>query len=211
MSSPLSSLPWSLSLSLWQEFALLALGLLSLGYAVLFRVWAAEALVADGVFALAVAALVAAIAFPAVFDGPGARIVEWSPLPKTLEDADQRAVDLASLPGRLIDRVLERIGFAGDEEPPADPVTGAEVLEAQEPGWLSAHVRPSVDGLVALLLRVATATTASLVLLVALLLRLTTTLARRLRRIGERLAALEAANASRTPGADAIVEDGEPA
>ncbi|MEM9177490.1 MAG: hypothetical protein AAGC67_19920 [Myxococcota bacterium] len=207
MSSPLS-----LSFSPWQEAALVGLGLISLCYAVVFRVWSAEALSADAVFALAVAALVTAVAIPSVFDAAGARIVEWSPLPEALGEADTRAAELAALPGRLIDGALERLGFGPDEveaTPSGTPAPdGAERRETgpeAEPGWLSERIRPSVDGLVALLLRVATATTASLVLLLALVLRVTLGLVRRLRRVGERLAALEAAHTASTasPGPDA--------
>lgn len=200
MSPPLS-LSLSLSLSLWQEIALTALGLLSLSYALLFRVWSGHALGADGVFALAIAALVAAVAVPSVFDTAGSHIVEWSPLPEALGEADARAAELAALPGRLIDGALERLGFAPDaEEAPETEVGGPPgaapaAVEAVEAGWLTARVRPSVDGLVALLLRLATAAIATLVLVLALLLRVVISLARRLRRIGDRLAALETSRA----------------
>lgn len=178
-------------LSLWQEFALIALSLIALSYAVLFRFWSFEALAPDATFAVALGLLVAAIAFPTIFDAAGARIVEWSPLPRTLREADERAAELADLPRRLIDGLRERIGF--DREAEAPPAEDA-VIEPKtgETGWLSTHVRPSVDGLVALLLRIATATMGGLVLLLALLLRILTGLARRLRRIGGRLEALEA-------------------
>ena len=59
-----------------------------------------------------------------------------------------------------------------------------------------------VDSLVALLVRIATGTTASLVAVLALLLRIVTGLSRRLRRITERLEALEGAKAS-DPSAEA--------
>ncbi len=194
----------STPLAPWQELALVALSLLSLFYLVAFRVWSGNALVADGVFGLAIAALVTTVAMPSVFDVAGARVVEWSPLPEALAEADARAADLAALPGRLIDGALVRLGFGGDdEEVPEDAVAGAvevvvasgvpaETSEDAEDGWLTTQVRPSVDGLVALILRVATAGAAVLVLLLALLLRIVLGLARRLRRIGQRLTALEA-------------------
>ena len=185
----------SSQLSVWQEFALIALALFALSYAVLFRIWSFEALASDLVFSAALALLVAAIAFPTVFDKAGARIVEWSPLPRTLGEADERAADLAALPGRLIDGLLERIGFDRDVEAPSEEATAIEA-KTGETGWLSTHVRPSVDGLVALLLRIATATIGGLVLVLALLLRIVTGLVRRLRRIGERLEALEASRRS---------------
>ncbi|MGB0620221.1 MAG: hypothetical protein ACPGVZ_12230 [Myxococcota bacterium] len=186
-------------LSLWQELALLILGLLAVCYALLFRIWQTQALVADGVFALAIAALVLVIAVPSSFDLAGVRLVEWSPLPEALGQADERAAALAALPGRLIDSALARIGFEPDEEETgATPEAHMEAIARDAPaqGWLSEQVRPSVDGLVALLVRIATGTTASLVAVLALLLRIVTGLSRRLRRITERLEALEDAEAS---------------
>lgn len=186
-------------LSLWQELALLSLGLLALCYALLFRVWQTQALVADGVFALAIAALVLVVAVPSSFDLAGVRLVEWSPLPEALGQADERAAALAALPDRLIDSALARIGFDPDEEETrATPEAHMEAIATPPPaqGWLSAQVRPSVDGLIALLVRIATGTTASLVAVLALLLRIVTSLSRRLRRITERLEALEGAEAS---------------
>ena len=153
-------------LSLWQELALLILGLLALCYALLFRIWQTQALVADGVFALAIAALVLVVAVPSSFDLAGVRLVEGSPLPEALGHADERAAALAALPGRLIDSALARIGFEPDEEEMgATPEAHVEAIARDAPakGWLSEQVRPSVDGLVALLVRIATGTTASLV------------------------------------------------
>ena len=69
-------------LSLWQELALLILGLLALCYVLLFRIWQTQALVADGVFVLAITALVLVVAVPSSFDLAGVRLVEWSPLPR---------------------------------------------------------------------------------------------------------------------------------
>ena len=201
-------------LSLWQELALLALGTLSLSYALLFRVWHAQALVADGVFALAVAILFCAIATPTLFEGAGARIVAWSPLPQALGEADERAAALAALPGRLIDSALERLGFDPDdtdETNSADETSAGTDAPTAEAGWLTRQVRPSVDGLVALLVRVATGTTATLILVLALLLRITTGLARRLRRIGERLEALETANEELEAPRDRALREVEPA
>ncbi|MBB83296.1 MAG: hypothetical protein CL931_05730 [Deltaproteobacteria bacterium] len=195
----------SSSLSLWQEIALLILGLLALCYALLFRIWQTQALVADGVFVLAITALVLVVAVPSSFDLAGERLVEWSPLPEALGQADERAAALAALPGGLIDSALARIGFDPDEEETgATPETHVEAIETDAPaqGWLSEQVRPSVDSLVALLVRIATGTTASLVAVLALLLRIVTGLSRRLRRITERLEALEGAKAS-NPSAEA--------
>lgn len=188
-------------LSLWQEFALVGLAVVSFFYAGVFRVWSGRGIGADGVFALAIAALVTVVTVPSVFDTAGARIVEWSPLPEALDAADARTAELAALPGRLIEGALERLGFGPKEAPDRDDVEAAPGAAAPdapdgEMGWLNSQVRPSVEGLVALLVRVASAAMATLVLLVAILLRVVTGLARRLRRIGERLEALEASKAS---------------
>ena len=192
-------------LSLWQEFALVGLAVVSFFYALVFRVWSGRGLAADAVFALAIAALVTVVIVPSVFDTAGAHIVEWSPLPEALDAADARTAELAALPGRLIDGALERLGFGSEtEQGSADEIeqapaeAGPDVPDA-ETGWLAAQVRPSVEGLVALLVRVATAAVAALVLLLAILLRIVTGLARRLRRIGERLEALEASKAREAP------------
>ncbi len=204
-------------LSFWQEFALVALGVVSFFYALVFRVWSGNGLAADGVFALAIAALVTVVSVPSAFDTAGAHVVEWSPLPKALAEADARTAELAALPGRLIDGALERLGLGPDPgEEPADGVeeeAGATAAggPAPETGWLAARVRPSVDGLVALLLRVAAAALASLVLLLAVLLRIVTSLARRLRRIGERLEALETSSIADADGPQGEAQEIEPA
>jgi hypothetical protein len=189
-------------LSLWQEFALVGLAVVSFFHALVFRVWSGRGIGADGVFALAIAALVTVVTVPSVFDTAGARIVEWSPLPEALDAADARTAELAALPGRLIEGALERLGFGPDTEdaPEVDveeaPGSASPDAPDGETGWLAAQIRPSVEGLVALLVRVATAAMATLVLLLAILLRIVTGLARRLRRIGERLEALEASTSS---------------
>lgn len=195
-------------LSLWQEFALVALAVVSFFYAGVFRVWSSRGLGADSVFAVAIAALVTVVTVPSAFDEAGAHIVEWSPLPEALDAADARAAELAALPSRLIERAFERLGFEPEEAPDSDNVEAAPSAAAPhapdgETGWLTSQVRPSIEGLVALLVRVASAAIATLALLLATLLRVVTGLARRLRRIGERLEALEASKASQ---AEAVPE-----
>lgn len=190
-------------LSLWQEFALAALGTLSLLYVLVFRVWTAEALGADLVFALAVAAAVATVAVPSLFDAGARQVVAFSPLPSALEEADARALALADLPGRLIDSALARLGFDSDEDDGTgatdDTSTGIIASESADMatdaafGPLSAHIRPSVEGLVALLLRVAAGAITMLTLALAILLRAVRGLARRLRRTRDRLDRLEVA------------------
>ena len=194
-------------LTLWQEFALVALTVVSFLYAGVFRVWSGRGLGADSVFAVAIAALVTVVTVPSVFDKAGAQIVEWSPLPEALDAADARTAELAALPSRLIEGALERLGFGPKAPPGSDDVeaaSGASPPDAPdvayvpggETGWLTSQVRPSVEGLVALLVRVASAAMATLFLLLAILLRVVTGLARRLRQIGDRLEALEASKAS---------------
>lgn len=190
-------------LSLWQEFALAALGTLTLLYVLVFRVWTAEALAADLVFGLAVAAAVATVAVPSLFDAGARQVVAWSPLPSALEEADTRALALAELPGRLIDGALARLGFDSNEDDGAgaavDTDTGivagesADIPTDAASGPLSAHIRPSVEGLVALLLRVAAGAITMLTLALAMLLRAVRGLARRLRHTSDRLDRLEAA------------------
>ncbi len=193
------SSPWSL----WQEFALAALGTLSLLYVLVFRVWTAEALGADGVFVLAVAAAVATVAAPGLFDTGARQVVAWSPLPAALEEADARTRALAELPSRLIDGALARLGFDSDEDGATDDTDAeavasesADVATDADTGPLSTHIRPSVEGLVALLLRVAAGAIAMLTLALAFLLRAVRGLARRLRRTSDRLDRLEAALAT---------------
>lgn len=229
-------------LSLWQELAFACLGLLSLAYGLFFRVWSGEGLGSDLLFALAVAAAATSVGFPSVFETSAHRVVEWSPLPDALAEADARAAALAALPRRLMDGALARLGFDLEEDvaeddasgsaedddaggastaparrPPGGPATeavdsssGSEAARAaravdpgpvqeQAAGVFSAHIRPSIEGLVALLMRGGALVASAFAILLAIALRAVTSLARRLRRVTRRLDQLEQSIDPRPP------------
>jgi len=169
-------------LALWQEFLLAGLALLSFVYVFYFQIWIALAVGSDLLFAAALSLAVASVAWPGLFDHVAMRIVDESPLPGALESADARVVELENLPGRLIERALESIGY--------EPEIAPEPLPPPEPGPFEVRVRPAVDALVALGLRTTSFICSTLLLLLALSLRSSTSSARELRKLSARFEAL---------------------
>jgi len=173
-------------LALWQQALLFALALISLVYVFYFQIWVAIAAGSDLIFAGALAIAIASIAVPAVFAHLSAEIIDRSSLPEALISADEKVAAIESLPRELIDRALEKIGY----EPAPDEV----VLPPPEPtpGPFESRIRPSVEALVATVLRAASFFTATVLLLMALALRSSTSTTRVLHALTKRTDALEA-------------------
>jgi len=168
-------------LELWQQVSLFALALISLVYVYYFRIWVALATGSDLLFVAALAVCVASIAIPRVFDEGARRLVDASPLPAALADADTRVADLEALPSRLIDHALEKIGYereVDDEDEVLLPVTA---------GPFESHVRPAVEALVSLVLRAGSFVCSFFLLLMALALRSSTSTARELDKLSTRV------------------------
>ena len=177
-------------LSLWQELLLLGTGLLSLVYVFYFRIWLALAISSDVLFAISVALVVATIATPSVFDGIAHAVVERSPLPSALEDADARVAAFAALPGEMIDAALAKVGL----EPDPEVATDSQGLDGRpmEPGPIVSTLRPPVESLIAVTVRVSTFIGSGFLLLLSLATRASTTTARRLHTLAARVDELEA-------------------
>ena len=177
-------------LSLWQELLLLGTGLLSLVYVFYFRIWLALAISSDVLFAISVALVVATIATPSLFDGIAHAVVERSPLPSALEDADARVAAFAALPGEMIDAALAKVGF----EPDPEVATDSQGLDGRpmEPGPIVSTLRPPVESLIAVTVRVSTFIGSGFLLLLSLATRASTTTARRLHTLAARVDELEA-------------------
>lgn len=177
-------------LSLWQELLLLGTGLLSLVYVFYFRIWLALAISSDVLFAISVALVVATIATPSLFDGIAHAVVERSPLPSALEDADARVAAFAALPGEMIDAALAKVGL----EPDPEVATDAQGLDGRpmEPGPIVSTLRPPVESLIAVTVRVSTFIGSGFLLLLSLATRASTTTARRLHTLDARVDKLEA-------------------
>ena len=177
-------------LSLWQELLLLGTGLLSLVYVFYFRIWLALAISSDVLFAMSVALVVATIATPSLFDGIAHAVVERSPLPSALEDADARVAAFAALPGEMIDAALAKVGF----EPDPEVATDSQELDGgpMEPGPIVSTLRPPVESLIAVTIRVSTFIGSGFLLLLSLATRASTTTARRLHTLAARVDELEA-------------------
>ena len=177
-------------LSLWQELLLLGTGLLSLVYVFYFRIWLALAISSDVLFAISVALVVATIATPSLFDGIAHAVVERSPLPSALEDADARVAAFAALPGEMIDAALAKVGF----EPDPEVATDSQELDGgpMEPGPIVSTLRPPVESLIAVTVRVSTFIGSGFLLLLSLATRASTTTARRLHTLAARVDELEA-------------------
>jgi hypothetical protein len=180
--------------ALWQQIALVALALLSLVYVFYFKIWVALAIASDLLFVSALAVCLASVAAPPLFDGGARFIVDSSPLPEALAEADARVKELETLPSRLIARALEKVGYEPDPEPDVGTAESIDMEPEPQriPGPFESRVRPTVDSLVGGVLRVASGTAAFLLLLLALALRSSTATARELRALGIRLDALEA-------------------
>jgi hypothetical protein len=177
-------------LSLWQELLLLGTGLLSLVYVFYFRIWLALAISSDVLFAMSVALVVATIATPSLFDDIAHAVVERSPLPSALEDADARVAAFAALPGEMIDAALAKVGF----EPDPEVATDSQELDGgpMEPGPIVSTLRPPVESLIAVTIRVSTFIGSGFLLLLSLATRASTTTARRLHTLAARVDELEA-------------------
>ena len=177
-------------LSLWQELLLLGTGLLSLVYVFYFRIWLALAISSDVLFAISVALIVATIATPSLFDDIAHGVVERSPLPSALEDADARVAAFAALPGEMIDAALAKVGF----EPDPEVATDSQELDGKpmEPGPIVSTLRPPVESLIAVTIRVSTFIGSGFLLLLSLATRASTTTARRLHALAARVDELEA-------------------
>ena len=177
-------------LSLWQELLLLGTGLLSLVYVFYFRIWLALAISSDVLFAISVALVVATIATPSLFDGIAHAVVERSPLPSALEDADARVEAFAALPGEMIDAALAKVGL----EPDPEVATDSQGLDGRpmEPGPIVSTLRPPVESLIAVTVRVSTFIGSGFLLLLSLATRASTTTARRLHTLAARVDELEA-------------------
>ena len=177
-------------LSLWQELLLLGTGLLSLVYVFYFRIWLALAISSDVLFAISVALVVATIATPSLFDGIAHAVVERSPLPSALEDADARVAAFAALPGEMIDAALAKVGL----EPDPELATDSQGLDGRpmEPGPIVSTLRPPVESLIAVTVRVSTFIGSGFLLLLSLATRASTTTARRLHTLAARVDELEA-------------------
>ena len=177
-------------LSLWQELLLLGTGLLSLVYVFYFRIWLALAISSDVLFAMSVALVVATIATPSLFDDIAHAVVERSPLPSALEDADARVAAFAALPGEMIDAALAKVGF----EPDPEVATDSQELDLgpMEPGPIVSILRPPVESLIAVTIRVSTFIGSGFLLLLSLATRASTTTARRLHTLAARVDELEA-------------------
>ncbi|HKK50620.1 MAG TPA: hypothetical protein VKA74_03495 [Myxococcota bacterium] len=171
-------------LALWQQALLFGLATIGLLYGLWFRVWAGISMGPDLLFAIALSLSVTSLVHPPLFDAAASRLVERSPVPPALETADRRIADLESLPGRLIDRALEKIGYEREEAivEPLPPL----------PGPFERRVRPALESLLAGVLRTVSFFCATLLLLMALSLRSSTSTRRELRTLRQRLDRLEA-------------------
>lgn len=195
-------------LSLWQELMLLALAGAAAIYVFYFRIWLVVAVGSDLLFGLALAGAVASVVWPDGFDVAAHWVVDRSPLPAALARADAKVAAIAALPSELVDAALARLGYSPDPDPAPEPPTvasgerggartangEANALEAGEdaPGLFVATVRPSIEGLVAVILRGATFVCSGFLLLVALASRASSSTARRLASVAARLERLEA-------------------
>ena len=188
----------TLELSFWQQILLLGLAALSLIYVFYFRIWLAVAIGSDLLFAFALGLTIAAIVSPTPFREAAEAVVDRSPLPAALARADARVAEIEALPQTLIRRALAKIGV--DPEPEEAPDGSPEELPM--PGPFVSSVRPSVESLVATVLRFSSFVGGSFLMLTSLAMRSSTTTARRLREQDRRLEALEWRLAQSGPSSD---------
>jgi hypothetical protein len=167
-------------LALWQEVALVGLALLSAVYVFYFRIWVALATGSDLLFTISLAVCIASIAAPAIFDLGARYAVDASPLPEALLEADAKVAALEALPGVLIDRALQKIGYEREAE-----ALLAEAAPA--PGPFENQIRPAVESLIAFLLRATSSISSFFLLLMALALRSSTSTAREVHELSTRL------------------------
>jgi hypothetical protein len=166
-------------LALWQQVSLFVLALLSAIYIFYFRIWVALAAGSDLVFAAALLGCIASIAVPRLFEEGAQRVVGATTLPAALQDLDARVAALEALPGELIDRALERIGYERESGPDEEAAAG--------PGPFESRVRPAVEALVAFVLRATSFIASIFMLLLALALRSSTAAAREIHKLSARL------------------------
>jgi hypothetical protein len=174
-------------LALWQEVALVILAFLSAIYVFYFRIWVALATGSDLLFVASLAVCVASIAAPPLFDLGARYLVDMSPLPEALVDADSKVAALEALPSELVNRALEKIGYEREADLAAPP---------PQPGPFQNQVRPAVEALVAVLLRAASSMSSFFLLLMALALRSSTSTAREMHQLSSRLDRLALAKAT---------------
>lgn len=187
----------STSFSVWQGTGLGLLALVLFAYGRLFFRGSAVPLFADLLFLTAFAAAVASLAFPLVFDRLAHEIVGHTPLPSALAEGDAQVAALVAMPGEMIDAALARIGFDGEEDEPIESAMESEpdsgvALKTGAPGAIEARVRPAVEAVLALPLRVGTGVSSGFGLLLALALRRIAVGRDRLRDLAERLERVEA-------------------
>ncbi len=205
------------ALALWQQIALSSLAVCAICYALLFRVWRIRKRppsAADLLFVLALVVASTAIAAPTPYHWLATRVIDASPLPAALDQADTKVAAIEALPRRLIDQALAKIGFDRDVETnaesdasavepsstpdPADPTISApesasRLAPAPPPGPFASAIRPSVESLVASILRLVGVGVSAFALMSAFAIRLVAATARRIRRVSHRLDALESA------------------
>jgi hypothetical protein len=170
-------------LSLWQQLLLGGLALLSFVYVFYFKIWVTLAAGSDLVFVAALTVAVTSIAVPGLFDLAATTLVDRSALPEALQVADEKVASIEALPGELIERALAKLGYETEEEI-------AEELDPG-PGPFESRIRPSVEALVAVVLRASSFLTSTLLLLMALALRSSTSTARALQNLSRRTEQLE--------------------
>jgi hypothetical protein len=180
----LSTIP---ELNFWQQLLLAGLALISFVYVFYFKIWVTLAAGSDLVFVLALGVASASVAAPTLFEAAATRLVERSALSSALVAADQKVTAIEALPRDLIDRALLKLGYEPD---PKDSETNAF---AENPGLgpFESRIRPSVEALVASVLRAAGFVISTLLLLMALTLRASTSTARALQSLARRTANLE--------------------
>ena len=197
-------------LSFWQELLLLFLAALSLVYVLYFRIWLALAIGSDVLFALALGMAVASIATPGLFRHAAGALVDHSPLPSALQAADSKVAVIEALPQTLIDQALAKIGFGPEDEQLRSDSFPGRVESEHNPetvhlsprlvaGPFVSTIRPSVEALVSTVLRFASFVCGSFMMLTSLAMRSSTTTARRLQKIAQRLDALESSRATAEP------------
>ena len=129
-------------LALWQELLLLGLAALSLVYVFYFRIWLALAIGSDVLFAVALGLALSSVAVPTLFDRASTDLVDRSPLPAALADADAKVAAIEALPRNLIDRALAKIGYepeleeesaASEELPPPGPFVASAISTSSRP------------------------------------------------------------------------------
>ena len=187
----------SAHLSVWQELLLLGLAGMSLVYILYFRIWLALAVGSDLLFAAALALAVASVAAPTLFERASTELVNRSPLPAALEDADSKVAAIEALPGELLAQALAQIGYEPDpEDPVTEAAAAAEIASSRGP-FVNA-IRPSVENLISTVLRIAGFACGSFLMFASLTLRSSTSTARKLQELTRRIDGLEASLPSET-------------